>query len=164
MGRYILSLGSNVGSRLFSILSACRMLGEAGRVEEVSRVYLTEPVGPPQGWFLNVCLLLETGLDPWGLLELCKGIEAAIGRIPRGRWGPREIDVDIVWFSGGQVEGRSLVVPHPRWRERLFVVAGILDLGFRQLDGVDVSGLSLRLSRQRVIPLPVASAYLKGAL
>jgi 2-amino-4-hydroxy-6-hydroxymethyldihydropteridine diphosphokinase len=109
----------------------------------VSRVYETEPVGGPegQGPYLNVVveLALSPGADPYDLLEECRRLEAAAGRVRSARWGPRTLDADVLWIDGVTLEEAELTVPHPRWRDRRFVVA---PLGELAPDLVDESTLA----------------------
>lgn len=87
----------------------------------VSRVYESEPWGKPgQRWFLNVAVLGRCGLSPGGLLAFVKEVEKAAGRKPRGTWGPRELDVDILLMGETVVRKPDLVIPHPRMAERRF--------------------------------------------
>ena len=98
----------------------------------VSRVYETSPVGGPdgQGPFLNVVveLALAPGADPYGLLEECRRLEAAAGRVRAARWGPRTLDADVLWIDGVVLDDPELTVPHPRWRDRRFVLAPLREL------------------------------------
>jgi 2-amino-4-hydroxy-6-hydroxymethyldihydropteridine diphosphokinase len=101
-------------------------------VTAVSHVYETEPVGGPtgQGPYLNcvVELAVPTGTDPYRLLEECRRLEAAAGRVRAAHWGPRTLDVDVVWIDGVDLADDELTVPHPRWRERRFVLAPLAEL------------------------------------
>jgi 2-amino-4-hydroxy-6-hydroxymethyldihydropteridine diphosphokinase len=95
-----------------------------------SPVYETEPVGGPgdQGAYLNMVVELETDASPRQLLGVCRRLEAAAERVREVRWGPRTLDVDIVWVDGVTVDEPDLVVPHPRMWERRFVLAPLRDL------------------------------------
>lgn len=98
----------------------------------VSRVYETSPMGGPedQDPFLNVVVELApaVGTDPYDLLEECRRLEAAAGRVRAARWGPRTLDVDVVWIDGVVSDQPDLIVPHPRWRERRFVLVPLREL------------------------------------
>ena len=95
----------------------------------MSPVYETEPVGgPEQGAFLNIVVEVATNLAPRGLLERCFELERAAGRERRERWGPRTLDVDVLWIDGFTSDDPKLTVPHPRMHERNFVMAPLLDL------------------------------------
>ncbi len=98
-------------------------------VVAVSPVYETDPVGgPEQGRFLNVVVEVVTDMEPSALLGLCHRIEAGAERVREQRWGPRTLDVDIIWMDGVEMDTERLTIPHPRWRERRFVLAPLRDL------------------------------------
>lgn len=143
--RAFVGLGSNLGDRWSHLRRAVDQLraGSRAPVTAVSRVYETEPVGGPegQGPYLNVVveLALSPGADPYGLLEECRRLEAAAGRVRSARWGPRTLDADVLWIDGVTLEEPELTVPHPRWRDRRFVVA---PLGELAPDLVDESTLA----------------------
>ncbi len=124
--RVLLGLGSNVGDRWSHLRSAAE--GLPGAVE-VSQVYETAPVGgPEQGPYLNCVVSLETDLPALGILELCRSLEARAGRVRRVRWGPRTLDVDVLWIDGEVVDDEDLTVPHPRMAERAFVLVPMADV------------------------------------
>ena len=124
--RAFLSLGSNMGDRAAHLRQAIDMLPG---VVAVSPVYETDPVGgPDQGRFLNQVVELDTDLSPQRLLGLCHRIEANAERVREERWGPRTLDVDIIWIDGVEMHTDSLTIPHPRWRDRRFVLAPLKDL------------------------------------
>ncbi|HMS88074.1 MAG: 2-amino-4-hydroxy-6-hydroxymethyldihydropteridine diphosphokinase [Acidimicrobiales bacterium] len=125
--RAFLSLGSNLGDRRRLLVEAIGSLGPS--VVAVSSVYETEPVGgPDQGRFLNVVVELATALPPRDLLAVCHRLESAAGRVRTERWGPRTLDVDIVWIDGVTVDEPDLQVPHPRMWDRRFVLAPLAEL------------------------------------
>ena len=127
MTRAFLSLGSNVGDRRHFLEEAVASLG--GSVKAVSPVYETDPVGgPDQERFLNIVVELDTRLDPRELLAVCHRLESAAGRVRVEHWGPRTLDVDIVWVDGVQLDEPDLQVPHPRMNQRRFVLAPLADL------------------------------------
>jgi deoxyguanosine kinase len=125
-----LALGSNVGDRPAYLRKALESLRSiAGETFRVSRIYETDPVGPgPQDPYLNLCVRLTTVLDPRQLLEFCKESEARIGRVPRGRWAPREIDIDILAYEGATRDEGDLTLPHPGLAERQFVLVPLADM------------------------------------
>lgn len=108
--------------------AAVGLLGQHAGIVGKSRVYETAPVGPAQPDFLNAAVLVETELAPEGLLDALLAIEARLGRVRRERWGPRVIDLDVLWIDGIVVDGPRLVVPHPHLRERAFALAPMLEL------------------------------------
>ena len=124
--RTFLSLGSNIGDRRAHLSEAIRSLPD---VVAVSPVYETDPVGgPDQGAFLNLVVELDTDLAPNELLGLCHRLETAANRIRDERWGPRTLDVDIIWMDGVQIDTERLTIPHARFRQRTFVLAPLRDL------------------------------------
>ena len=127
MTRAFLGLGSNLGDRVAYLRAA---VAAAPDVVAVSPVYETVPVGGPddQGAYLNLVLELDSTLDARGLLKACHRLEAAAARVREIRWGPRTLDVDVLWVEGETVTDPDLVVPHPRMRERRFVLAPLADL------------------------------------
>lgn len=122
-----LGLGSNLGDRWAMLRDAVRSLDG---VVAVSPVYETDPVGGPggQGQYLNVVVALDTALSPRQLLGVCHRLESAADRIRDERWGPRTLDVDILWTDGDEVHEEDLEIPHPRMWERRFVLAPLADL------------------------------------
>lgn len=122
-----MGLGSNLGDRR-------RLLAEAvdslDGVVAVSPLYETDPVGGPsgQGAFLNLVVAVDTGLTPRRLLGVCHRLEAAANRVRSERWGPRTLDVDILWIDGVEVDEPDLQIPHPRMWSRRFVMAPLADI------------------------------------
>jgi 2-amino-4-hydroxy-6-hydroxymethyldihydropteridine diphosphokinase len=127
MTRAFLGLGSNLGDRTGYLREAVAALPD---VVAVSAVYETAPVGGPgeQGPYLNCVVELDTGLSPRELLGWCRRLEEAAGRVREERWGPRTLDVDVLWVEGAVVDEPDLVVPHPRMWERSFVLVPLADL------------------------------------
>jgi 2-amino-4-hydroxy-6-hydroxymethyldihydropteridine diphosphokinase len=125
-----LGLGANVGNRLANLRLALARMGTFARVEAVSRLYETEPVGlKEQPLFLNAACRVTTGLEPAALLRFLRRLEAEIGRRPGGPLGgPRPIDLDILFYGERVVEAGDLRIPHPRLAERAFVLAPLCDL------------------------------------
>jgi len=99
-------------------------------VVAVSRVFETSPVGGPQGQgaFLNIVVQLDTELGARELLQVCRDREEAAARVRTVRWGPRTLDVDVLWIDGVTVDEPDLVVPHPRMFERAFVLMPLREL------------------------------------
>ena len=128
--RAYIGLGSNLGDRRALLRAAVEGLEAAGDVVGVSPLYETEPVGGPegQGPYLNVVVELSTGDTPRELLERCRALEAAAGRVRTVHWGPRTLDADVLWVQGCEVDEPDLTVPHPRLWERRFVVQPLADL------------------------------------
>ena len=109
---------------------AVRRIGEHARVLAVSRVYETDPVGgPEQGPYLNAAIALVWPGEPLALLDVLQAIERDLGRTREVRWGPRTIDLDILWIDGrAAIASDRLVVPHPRLAERAFAILPLLDV------------------------------------
>ena len=129
--RAYLGIGSNLGDRLAHLQHAVDGLAAADGVEvvAVSAVYETDPVGgPEQPEYLNAVVAVETGLDPHALLALGQRLEAGARRVRAERWGPRTLDVDVLLVGDEQVDDPDLQVPHPRMRERGFVMAPLGDV------------------------------------
>ncbi len=124
-----LGLGSNLGDRQANLARALRLLGERLHIELVSSFYETEPVGyaeqPP---FLNAICRAQTELGPLQLLSLVKGIEASLGRVPSFPNAPRPIDIDIIFYGDLIMETPELTIPHPRLKERAFVLIPLLEV------------------------------------
>ena len=126
MARAFLGLGSNLGDRRKNLREAVAAIPD---VVAVSRVYETAPVGgPDQGPYLNIVVRLETERSPRELLEICREREAEARRVRTVRWGPRTLDVDVLWVDGQTVDEPDLVVPHPRMFERAFVLMPLRDV------------------------------------
>ena len=125
-----LGLGSNVGHRERNIQAAIGRLAAPGlRILRVSPVYETEPVDyTAQRWFLNQVVEAATELFPRQLLARVAKIERALGRVRTVVNGPRTIDIDILLYGKTVVRTATLEIPHPRMRERRFVLAPLADL------------------------------------
>lgn len=127
--RYVIGLGSNLGDRLAHLAGGAAALAELGRVAARSAVYESAAFGgPEQGPFLNAAALLETPVEPRALLLSLLEIERRLGRERRERWGPRTLDLDILWGEGVRVVEAGLHVPHERLTQRTFALRPLLDL------------------------------------
>jgi 2-amino-4-hydroxy-6-hydroxymethyldihydropteridine diphosphokinase len=127
--RAVIGLGANLGDRLGAMRSALAEVGKIARVEKVSRVYATAPVGgPPQPDYLNAaaCVVFESTAED--LLDALLAIEARLGRVRAERNGPRTIDLDLLWIEGVVVQTDRLEVPHPRLKDRAFALAPMQDV------------------------------------
>lgn len=135
--RAFLGLGSNLGDRRRHLLDAVDSLGPM--VRQVSPVYETDPVGgPDQDRFLNLVVEVATDLEPRELLAVCHRLEAGADRVRIERWGPRSLDVDILLIDGVEVDEPDLQIPHPRWRERRFVLRPLADIAPDVVDPEDL--------------------------
>jgi 2-amino-4-hydroxy-6-hydroxymethyldihydropteridine diphosphokinase len=131
--RVVIGLGSNLGDRRENLDAAIAMLREAPliRVLRRSPVYETPPAGgPPQGDYLNAAVLVVTSLEARAILDRALAIERRLGRTrsEETRWGPRTIDLDLLWIEGEALDEDGLTVPHPRLSERPFAVRPLLDV------------------------------------
>jgi 2-amino-4-hydroxy-6-hydroxymethyldihydropteridine diphosphokinase len=124
-----LALGSNIGDRFANLQAGIASLPPAVRVLAKSAVYETPPWGfTDQPAFLNMVLQGETALAPEELLKYLKHLEAKLGRLPTVRWGPRQIDIDILFYDELILDTQELVIPHPGLPERAFVLVPLADL------------------------------------
>lgn len=124
----VVGLGANLGDRQRVLAAAVAELGGLGVVTSVSRLYETPPVGPPQPAYLNAAARLETALEPVALLSALLDVEKRHGRERREKWGPRTLDLDILWIRDRVVDEPELTVPHQRLRERLFALLPLLEV------------------------------------
>ncbi len=130
MATVYIGLGANIGNREANLRMALHGLTRMARVEAVSSLYQTDPVGSEeQPAFFNAVCRIETGLEPESLLRFLKSLEHEIGRRSgTERWGPRPIDVDILLYDERIVQGAELAVPHPRLGERAFVLVPLAEI------------------------------------
>ncbi len=143
-GPILVALGSNLGDRAANLRAALRLMREAGIVpERVSSVWESEPVPAGQPSYLNAVAVVETALPPLELLAALKEIEHALGRRPGPRWGPRPIDLDILFYSGVELSTPDLVIPHPLVAERAFVLAPLSEVHSGPLPGLGRTVLEL---------------------
>ncbi|MGI8425429.1 MAG: 2-amino-4-hydroxy-6-hydroxymethyldihydropteridine diphosphokinase [Actinomycetota bacterium] len=127
--RIFVGLGSNLGDRLTNLRQALALMSHKGViVNNVSSVYETEPVGPPQPNYLNAVCEVETHLRPQGLLVSLKTIEKEMGRAPAERWGPRSIDLDILLYGDQTIDSLYLKVPHKELLNRTFMLIPLHEL------------------------------------
>lgn len=131
MTRVFLGLGSNIGCKAGNIRRAFNLLSKEECIHnlDLSSFYKSDPVGElDQDWFVNVVVRLETELTVLELLDVCRRVEAQLKRVRVKRWGPRIIDLDILYFGDETIEEECLQVPHPRIEERAFVLDPLLEL------------------------------------
>jgi len=144
MTRVAIALGSNLGDRLGNLRAAIAALEAAGiAVVRRSFAWETPPVPADQPSFLNAAVLAETSLPPAALLAELKAIEHALGRRPGRRWGPRPIDLDILFYGDLRLEAPELTIPHPRIAERAFVLAPLAEILEGPLPVLGASALDL---------------------
>ncbi|HNT54929.1 MAG TPA: dihydropteroate synthase [Anaerolineaceae bacterium] len=129
MHKLYLALGSNLGNRRGNLQAALDALGPQILWKRSSPIYETPPWGyTEQPAFLNMVVAAETDLEPLELLQALKGVEARVGRTPSFRYGPRQIDLDILFYDDLILDTPELVIPHPRLVERAFVLQPLVDL------------------------------------
>ena len=123
-----LGLGSNLGDRQDNLDRALAFLAQRLRLEKVSSIYDSEPVGNvEQPRFLNLVCQINTNLSSTALLALAKGIESKLGRVaPSG--APRTIDIDILFYGDQVIETPELIIPHPRLTDRAFVLVPLVEI------------------------------------
>ncbi len=129
--KVLIGLGGNIGDPLGSMRSALHALHRHAqcRVRSVSSVWRTPPWGvTDQPDFLNACAAIMTSLEPRAFLDLSLAIEQDLKRVRDVRWGPRSIDIDILFFGNREINEPGLIVPHPRFAERAFVLVPLAEI------------------------------------
>ena len=130
-----LSLGTNVGDKNKNLSDAINLLSEFGKILAISSVYKTEPVlYEDQDDFLNIVIEYEYQETAQSLLQIIKNIETQMGRKKIIRYGPRIIDIDIIFFKGEEIRQKDRSIPHYDWHNRLFVLQPLYELLGRELD------------------------------
>ena len=162
MHRVLVGLGSNVGNRLEFLQRAIDELGRTPGVviRSISSVYETEPVGKKdQPQFLNAAIELHCSLSAAQLYGRLKDIERTIGRTPSERWGPREIDLDLLYFDDAVIESSSFIVPHRESSNRRFVLVPLSEIAGEFVDPVRMQSIRTLLEscpdHSEVIKSPV---------
>ncbi|MBD2112926.1 MULTISPECIES: 2-amino-4-hydroxy-6-hydroxymethyldihydropteridine diphosphokinase [Cyanophyceae] len=150
-----IALGSNLGDSRKTLQQALTALHQNRYIDVIaqSSLYKTVAIGPPQPDILNACALLETSLSAQDLLTQLLVIEQHFGRVRRERWGPRTLDLDLLFYGQSIITEPALQVPHPRLRERAFVLIPLAEIAPHWRD--PVSGQSIRSLRQAVDPTGV---------
>jgi ADP-ribose pyrophosphatase len=153
-----IALGSNIGNSRQILQTAIALLSQTPKitVEKHSRWYRTAAIGPPQPQYLNGCAILKTTLTPEELLEKLLEIERRCGRMRREKWGPRSLDMDILFFSDRIVQTPPLTIPHPHLRKRAFVLVPLAEIAPHWLDpvtGKTVKDLQQGVNCSGVTPL-----------
>lgn len=144
-------MGSNVGDSKQYVLAAQEMLLNVLECPVSAPLYRSKAVGvTDQADFLNTVVRGLTNLSPEELLRFVKDVEVKVGRIERFRWGPREIDIDIILFGDTVMDQNNLTIPHPRFAERDFVLKPLCDLDAALID--PVSKLTVEALLQKLPP------------
>ncbi len=125
-----LGLGSNLGDRAVNLRVASTLIAQhIGKIAKGSHVYETQPWGnPAQEPFLNQVVMVNTLLDPRALLEAIAKIEREMGRQRTEKWGPRIIDVDILFYGKRVIRDKGLDIPHPELHKRAFVLVPLMEI------------------------------------
>ena len=139
-----IALGSNLGDSRAIVNAAIEKLAKTPAivVDAYSHPYQTVAVGPPQPDYINVCALLSTTLPPLTLLQTLLAIEAQFGRVRRERWGPQTLDLDLLLYGDQVVDLSQLQIPHPRMRDRAFVLVPLAEIAPHWIE--PVSGQAIR--------------------
>tara|TARA_B100001778_G_scaffold37962_1_gene27523 strand:- start:1013 stop:1486 length:474 start_codon:yes stop_codon:yes gene_type:complete len=142
-----LSLGSNIGNRENNLKLALKELSEILRIKKISSIYETEPLlYQKQDNFLNIVVEVSYFDEAKSLLKNIKDIEKKMGRKATFRFGPRIIDIDIIFFNGQEINDESLTIPHKEWKNRLFVIAPLYEVLDRKIEES-----KFNISNQKVI-------------
>ena len=145
MEKAAIGLGSNLGDPVRICLDALDLLQKhpAIRIVKASSLYSTKPVGfSGQDWFVNGAVLCETSLEPLDLLDFLLDLEKSFGRVRTIRWGPRTLDLDILFYGNRQTDLPNLKIPHPQMQDRLFVLVPLAEIEPEWVH--PVSGLRVR--------------------
>ena len=142
-----LSLGSNIGNRENNLKLALKELSEILRINKISSLYETEPLlYQKQDNFLNIVVEVSYFDEAESLLKNIKAIEKKMGREATLRFGPRIIDIDIIFFNGQEINDESLTIPHKEWKNRLFVIAPLYEVLDKKIEES-----KFNISNQKVI-------------
>lgn len=133
-----IALGSNLGDSINILDNAVKMLAKTSGIDLIacSKWHKTKPIGPPQPDYFNGCVIVGTNLTPAILLENILNIEQQFGRVRREKWGPRTLDLDIILYDNLILNKPNLQIPHPRMRERAFVLMPLAEIAPDWLDPV----------------------------
>jgi 2-amino-4-hydroxy-6-hydroxymethyldihydropteridine diphosphokinase len=125
-----LSLGGNLGNTIEIFLNSREILTKkVGKITQISSLYKTAAWGPiPQNDFINQVIEVETKLSAPELMDILLEIELQQGRIRQERWGPRTLDLDIIFFGEQLISTENLVIPHPRMEDRKFVLIPMVEI------------------------------------
>ena len=126
-----IGIGSNIGDKIHQCEKAILEILKIDRHKLLAKssFYKTKPIGyTDQDWFVNGVIKIETDLEAFDLLRALKDIESYLGRRETFQWGPREIDLDILFFDDQEIHWGELQIPHPRLHERQFVLMPIVEI------------------------------------
>lgn len=155
------SIGGNIGDKIATIKKALALLDACDglSIERISSFYRTEPWGvKDQDWFVNICATGRTSLAPDALLAAAQSVEKALGRKKTVRWGPRLIDVDILFYGTRSIDIPNLTIPHKSIAERAFVLVPLQEIAPDfDLDGTPIADLIARLGGEADEVIAIAS-------
>lgn len=136
MENIFLSLGSNSGDSHQNLLAAIDCIGNSNMtIVKCSHIYRTEPWGKKnQNDFYNCAIQIETDFSPWKLKYALKEIELTLGKNILERWGERTIDIDIIFYGKKIIFEKNLIIPHPRFHQRNFVLIPLCDISKEFID------------------------------
>lgn len=162
-----ISLGGNLGNVKETMTDALQYLDRHAncRVVAVSSIYKTPPWGKTnQPWFLNACAKLKTTLEAASLLQLCLAIEKKMQRKRIEKWGPRTIDIDILFYDNQRITMLGyLMVPHPRISERAFVLTPLEEITPNLLlDGESIARRAERFKNESILKLSIEKPWWGG--
>jgi 2-amino-4-hydroxy-6-hydroxymethyldihydropteridine diphosphokinase len=144
MAKVIVALGSNKGDRIANLSKAIQRIHNLGTISAVASLYQTSAYGyTNQPDFYNSVIALNTGIAPKPLLTELKKIEKRVGRTDNVRWGPREIDLDIILYGQKQVSQKGLIIPHPDFHNRIFVLQPLAEID----PDLQVPGMNMSISK-----------------
>lgn len=159
-GKSAIALGSNLGESQAILDSAVQLLDQTPGIELLAKSswYRTKAVGPPQPDYLNGCVLLQVQMSPQQLLATLLEIEAKFGRVRQERWGPRTLDLDLLLFDDIVLDTPHLQIPHPRIKERAFVLVPLAEIAPNWIEPVSGNAIAQLLHKvdssevHRIIP------------
>ncbi len=128
--RIAVALGSNLGDSVQILAAAIAQLSVTPKIqlEAISSWYRTKAVGPPQPDYINGCAIMQVDMTPQLLLETLLATEQRFGRVRQERWGPRSLDLDLLLYDQVILDTPNLQIPHPRMRERAFVLVPLAEI------------------------------------
>lgn len=155
IARAALALGSNLGDCRTILENALELLDKTPGIKllSCSHWYQTTPIGPPQPDYINGCALLQVQVTPQQLLQTLLAIEAKFGRIRKERWGARTLDLDLLLFENLILDTPTLQLPHPRMRERAFVLVPLAEIApdwIEPVTGIAIAKLAQNLDNTGV--------------
>ena len=143
-----IALGSNLGNSQQIVLDAVKMIANYPQIKLVacSHWHQTKPIGPPQPDYINGCIIVNTTISPEKLLQILLEIEQQFGRERTIRWGARTLDLDIILYDNLILNSPQLQIPHPRMRERAFVLVPLAQIAPNWIEPVTQATVSQLLS------------------